>query len=533
LVRWKYVRYLIPFFLPILAFGSWSEVKSGPFEVLTDAGAKESRTTLNYLEQLRNALGHALGQQDLPSVWPIRIVVLKSKRQTQPTLKFARDAWVCSIDQITPQTAASVVDVLIGSWPGHVPPNIRRGLVTLYSTLDVDATHVTLGNVPANKDRDWARAHMLAVQPEFSGRLRVLLSNLGKGIDSDVAYKNAFEKSSEQIEQALNKYIEAGQYGTIGVSGKPVNAQRQFIPKELDDKTGALAIADIAYANGSDPGYDKLNNPDGQGFVALRKGDRDKARTLLAQSSGAYALVEYAKLLPESDRKPVLEKAAAANPRWAVPYKLIAAIETHPAQKLSALRKATQLDPNDADSWTQLAQTQERAKQMAEAAKSWAAAERATDDPEERERVHQFRAAGERARAEAEMTARDEARRKTEQEMQDLKNRALMEIRKAEAKANAGKPVIDANTLEEYKEKPASKKASGVLTRVDCQGTQAILHVQSGRSVIKLLVADPSTVAIGGGGERSLTCGVQKPARKVEVEFEPEGIKKVIRIDFR
>ena len=84
------MRYLIPFLLPILAFGSWSEVKSGPFEVLTDAGAKESRTTLNYLEQLRNALGHALGQQDLPSVWPIRIVVLKSKRQTQPTLKFAR-----------------------------------------------------------------------------------------------------------------------------------------------------------------------------------------------------------------------------------------------------------------------------------------------------------------------------------------------------------------------------------------------------------------------------------------------------------
>jgi hypothetical protein len=132
------------------------------------------------------------------------------------------------------------------------------------------------------------------------------------------------------------------------------------------------------------------------------------------------------------------------------------------------------------------------------------------------------------------MAARDEARRKTEQEMQDLKNRALMEIRKAEAKANAGKPVIDANTLEEYKEKPDSKKVAGVLTRVDCRGTQATLYVQSGRSVIKLLVTDPATVAMGGGGgERSFTCGVQKPARKVEVEFEPGDMKKVIRIDFR
>ena len=75
--------------------------------------------------------------------------------------------------------------------------------------------------------------------------------------------------------------------------------------------------------------------------------------------------------------------------------------------------------------------------------------------------------------------------------MQDLKNRALMEIRKAEAKANAGKPVIDASTLEEYKEEPDSKKVAGILTRVDCQGTQAILHVRKGRSVTKLIVADP------------------------------------------
>ena len=43
-------------------------------------------------------------------------------------------------------------------------------------------------------------------------------------------------------------------------------------------------------------------------------------------------LVEYAKLLPDADRKPVLEKAGAANPRWAEPYKLMAALETHPAQ---------------------------------------------------------------------------------------------------------------------------------------------------------------------------------------------------------
>jgi hypothetical protein len=526
------VRYLLPLLLPALALAGWTQFKSGPFEVITEGGDKEARVALNYLEQLRNALGQAVGQQEMQSVWPIRVVVLKPKREAFPEVKFAREGWACSIEQVTPKIAAGIVEVLLQSWPGHVPPNIRRGLVTLYSTLDVDGTHVTLGNPPATKDRDWARAHMLAVQPEYSGRLRVLLSNLGKGIDPEVSYRNAFEKTAEQIEQALNKYIEAGQYGTYPVSGKPINAQKQFYAKEIDDKAGALAMADVAFANGGAPDYD---SPEGQGLVALRKGNKEKARELLAQATGAHALVEYAKLLPDAERKPVLEKAAAANPQWAEPYKLMAALETHPAQKLAALRKATQLDPNDVASWTLLAQTQEKANQLAEASKSWAAAERISDDPEQRERLHQLRAAGERARGEAELAARDEARRKTEQELQDLKNRALMDIRKAEAKANAGKPVIDPNTLDQYKEEPTpiNKKMTGVLTRVDCQGTQAILVVQNGRSVTKLLVVDPDGIALGGGGERSFSCGAQTPPRKVEVEYEPGAMKKVTRIEFR
>ena len=525
------MRYFVPLLLPLLAFGGWTEFRTGPFQVITEGGDKDARLALNYLEQLRNAVGIAVGQQELESVWPIRVIVVKSKRPTQPVCKFARDAYLCSVDEVGPETASSVVDILLTSWPGHVPPNIRRGLLTLYSTLEVDGTRVSLGAPPATKDRDWSRAHMLAVQPEFSGKLRVLLSNLGKGIDPEVSYKNAFEKTPAEVDQALNRYIEQGQYGTIPVSGKPINP-RQFIARAYDENLGKLAVADLAFSHGTDPDYAALGSTEGQGLVALRKGDRDKAKTLLAEATGAYALVQYAKLLPEAERRPVLEKAAAANPKWAEPYKLIAAVETHPAQKLQALRKATQLDPHDAAMWTLLAQTQESAKQMADAAKSWAAAERTTDDPEMKERLRQSRAAGERARAEADMRAREEARRKTEQELQDLRNRALMEIRQAEARANAGKPVIDANTLDEYKEGGETKTLSGVLARVDCQGTQAVLNVRSGRSVTKLLVVDPSSVEVAGG-EKSFGCGVQKPARKVEVQYEPGATKKVTRIEFR
>jgi hypothetical protein len=45
----------------------------------------------------------------------------------------------------------------------------------------------------------------------------------------------------------------------------------------------------------------------------------------------------------------------------------------------------------------------------------------------------------------------------------------------------------------------------------------------AGRSTTRLLVPDPTQVAISGGGERSFGCGVQKPARKVTVEFTPRA----------
>jgi hypothetical protein len=172
-----------------------------------------------------------------------------------------------------------------------------------------------------------------------------------------------------------------------------------------------------------------------------------------------------------------------------------------------------------ASNWVALAQMQEEAKQFPEAAKSWAIAERATLDPNEREKVRQYRLAGEQKRTEAQIAAREEARRKTEEELQALRNKALMEIRAAEARANAGRPVIDPAGLEEYKEGPGTQKIRGALTRIDCLGKPARLHITSGKQITRILVPDPGQVALGGGGEMSFTCGPQRAGRSVVVEY--------------
>jgi hypothetical protein len=62
----------------------------------------------------------------------------------------------------------------------------------------------------------------------------------------------------------------------------------------------------------------------------------------------------------------------------------------------------------------------------------------------------------------------------------------------------------------------------GTLQRVDCRGDQALLHVASGKQITRILVPDGNKVEITGGGERSLACGVQKPARAVIVHYNPK-----------
>jgi hypothetical protein len=63
----------------------------------------------------------------------------------------------------------------------------------------------------------------------------------------------------------------------------------------------------------------------------------------------------------------------------------------------------------------------------------------------------------------------------------------------------------------------------GVLRQVDCLGKRFRLVVDGdGGKTVKLLVTDPSQIAITGGGELTLGCGTQHN-RRVKVEFFPKA----------
>ena len=70
--------------------------------------------------------------------------------------------------------------ILLYENTSRLPQPVEDGLIELVSTLEVEGTHITLGApVPkAEQSRGWAMMHLLTVTPDYSGRTRVMISNL-------------------------------------------------------------------------------------------------------------------------------------------------------------------------------------------------------------------------------------------------------------------------------------------------------------------------------------------------------------------
>ena len=102
---------------------------------------------------------------------------------------------------------------------------------------------------------------------------------------------------------------------------------------------------------------------------------------------------------------------------------------TDPARRVLPLKNAANLEPRNANYWRALAEAQDGAKLFTDATKSWGEAERASETQSEKERIHQARLATEQERVAQSLAEKAEARRKADQEIQDLKNRALADIR--------------------------------------------------------------------------------------------------------
>ena len=432
----------------------WMLYRAGPFEVYSNGDDKAAKETLNLLEQFRHTFGTLLGKPELDAVFPVRVTVNKGVKQPPVTREFLLELGRTFIEDNA----------------GRMPQGTEQGLVVLFSTLQVQGTRVTLGAMPPEKERnrDWARVHMLSTDERFSGKLRVLLGNLQKGVAAEPAYSNAFALKPAEVEKALDAYIAANKFGTTQLNAKAINSQRDFYPKP---------------------------------------------------SAGPPAAIEAKEFFAQGD----FVKAAIANPKWAAPVFEMARKEPDLLKRIDLLKKAATLAPRNASYWRPLAETQESQKLFPDAAKSWAAADRAAVNDEERAAFHSARLNLDQQRLDFAAAEKKRIADEKQRELDRLRDEAMVKIRAAEAKVN--RPLEPGQKVEEWWDgTQPTATLKGKLERVDCLAGMARIAVRADdKKLMQLLIRSPGKIVIEGGGDKTLGCGPQRPPRNISVGYFPKS----------
>ncbi len=541
----------------------WIGMKSGQFQVLTNGSEKSAREKLMFLAQFGEALRQIAGKDDLRVVWPVRVLVFKNARQmpgADPHFALGRDARMEAItetDNFSVEARKELARILLSENTSRLPDDIEQGIVELLSTLEVEGPKITVGApVPqAERSYGWALMQLVTVNPEYSGRSRVLISNLEQSGDFEAACRNAFEKTATQMKEQVETYLKAGNFQTGAMSGRALSLTRDFKPANISAEDVKIAMADLLFAAGSDQAQaayaalEGVKSDEGLGLIALQAHKDDEAQKRFesatdAGSENPRAWLELGRLeAGPSHATADFKKASELNPRWGATYFYMADEEDTPDQRVTLLKKAASLDPRNMNYWEVLARAEIFAKHYPEAQKAFAGAERAAVTDEERSRVHNVHLDVEKQRADFEAAERKRIRDEKEQDIARVKAQSDAAIHAAEEAANkklnpngAAQPA-NAVWMNELK---GSASVEGVFARLDCMGSQArmVVKTDDGKSV-QLLIGDPGKIGLSGGGEKTFGCGAQSSLRRVRVEFNPKSDAKlhttgeVTTIEFR
>jgi tetratricopeptide (TPR) repeat protein len=518
----------------------WFRYTSGPFEVLTDAGEKTGQETMVRFEEFRHAVGQIVGEQDLITPEPVRIVVFKNaKGWTSPApLTLGRDRYAIVLNDksaVPPAVFTELTRLLLNANTNRMPAAFEHGLTEFFSTFDVTGIHITVGDPPPHPDLDWARVHMLVVAPENFGKLRILLYNLRKGVDDDAAYRNAFGKSAAEVEAQAKQHFAEGHFQTTTISSRPM-APSDFHEKPISDTDMRLARADLLAGEQSAAEYRSLLNDhlkiaesqEGLGLLALREHKNEEAHgyfavAIEAGSTSARCYIEYARLEADDEKADkALLRAAGINPKLDVPFAMMAERDTDPVKRLAHWKAAAERDPRNASYWKALAECYLAGHNFTEAGKAWREAEQAATDPKQRAQMHEARMSVEGQRMDYEAAEKQRETEENARELQKLKEQAQANLHAGEARINGNsKPVP--NAVPWWDGPQPSGKITGNLKQVDCLGKQARLVVEGDdHKTLKLLVTDPTKIVIAGSNQAALGCGLQK-ARHVTIEYFPKA----------
>lgn len=519
--------------LPCCAKDRWTELNLGPFYVATDGEIAAARNTLTQLEQLRWVLGNLLEAKQLPSLWPIRIMLMKEAAELNSgaTFRWQYSQYIATVSPGSRLPLAEVAGLLLDANTPRLPPEVETGLRKLFSSLEAHGSHVTWGGPVPDPDLAWARMQLFATKFEYGASFHIFLTALKNGSTLAGAERNAFGKSPSELELEVRANLESKNWTAVPVSGRPLDPKRDFGEHSLDGTSAGVYLADLSLAADREQLEAACRAAIGsgapaaalgfEGLATLAKQAGEDSREFLENairsgSLSANVYVSAAGGLPKEEALPLLKRAAQLNDRWAEPVYRQAELAATQAEKEKLLQAALVLDPRATDHWIELAELQTNAGEGTAAQGSWLRAESSAPNEAERDRVHQLREAGEQRRLDA--SAESERRERDAPRIADLRAQRAEErrIHAAEQKANQSlnaaangeKPsnVVAWSSLEQ------EKKLKGTLTHVDClkNGWRLLVKDKSG-SQIALLLPKESKAA--------LSCTSAAVPRQVSVSY--------------
>ena len=536
-MRWLPLLCFLPTLGPGLgaADSHWLKFTSGPFEVLTDAGPRAGRETMVRFIEFRQAVGDVVGETELVTPMPVRILLFKSARGWTPssTLAEGRATYNIVLEEKAAVPAgvySELARLFLDANTAQMPPVFEHGLVEFFSTFDVAGIKINVGAPPPTPDLDWARVHLLVTSPDYYGKLRVLLYNLRHGVADEPAYRNAFGKSPAEIEAQAHQHLSSGGFQTTSLNSRPV-APTDFPERPFSDADARLARADVLAGAQSAAEYRTLLNDnqhvaeakEGLGLLSLREGRRDEARGFFADaiqagSSSAHCYIEYARLeTDQAKASQALLKAAALNPKLDEPFVLLAQRDQDPQQRLAHWKAATQRNPRNLAAWQALAEGYLAEHDYKDAAGAWTQAEQAATDPATRARMRQNRAAIEQQRLDYEAAEKQRQADEDAREVEMLKAQAKAHLHELEAEYNGGTPTTTPGAVPWWNGPQPDKKVRGTLKQVECLGKQLRLGIEDANGkILRLLVPDPSKIVVSGGATGLLACGPRKQSVVIE-----------------
>ena len=264
-MRRLFVLCLLP--AALVAADHWTKFIAGPYQVFTDAGTGPGREALVRFEEFRHAVGEVVGEPNLQTQIPVRILLFKNAQgwsSAEPVsegrasynivLERKRRHQGCRISRYLQRAHRASSSIQHCADAACIRARPYRILLDLHGE---GHPHHGRSAAARSADLDWARIHMLVTDPDYFGKLRVLLFNLRRGAAEDPAYRNAFGKSAAEVEAQVKQRFAEHDIRTGTISSLPM-AQRDFPEREVSDGDARLARADLLAGEKSAAEYEAL-----------------------------------------------------------------------------------------------------------------------------------------------------------------------------------------------------------------------------------------------------------------------------------